>query len=361
MQKNGPSGTIGKAEFGGSGIFPQRVSGRIPSLDGMRAVAILMVIMGHLAGGVYILPGLGTGHFPMRFTLGGLGVRIFFVISGLLITTLLLQEQERSGRISLRQFYWRRALRILPASYTFLIVLAVAAGLGIVAIPKESFLASFLYFRNYVGGDWYTGHLWSLSVEEQFYLIWPAVLVLLGKRGAVIAAFCALPIANITRVFFAGEGFEKNMDALACGCILACLWGVLAKNERWQRFLRSPLFWAVPLAIVASNKLLFVGGFWLAIGTGVANVLIAVAVERFVRYPTGLASGILNSRAFILIGTLSYSLYLWQEPWLVAMGGHGLFQSFPVNVGMAVCCAALSYILIERPFLRLKDRRKTAQ
>ena len=359
MKTNGCADTNRQVEVAEVGLFPQRVSGRIPSLDGLRAVAILMVIVGHLAGGVYTLPGLGSGHFPMRFTLGGLGVRIFFVISGLLITTLLLQEQERSGRISLRQFYLRRALRILPASYTFLIVLAVAAGVGIVAIPKESFLASFLYFRNYVGGDWYTGHLWSLSVEEQFYLIWPAVLALLGKRGAVIVAFCALPIANITRGLVAGPGFENNMDALACGCILACLWGVLAKNDRWQRFLRSPLFWAVPVAIMASNKLLFAGGFWLAIGIGLANILIAVTVERFVRYPSGLASGILNSRGFILIGTLSYSLYLWQQPWLVMMGGHGLFQTFPLNVGMAVCCAALSYTLIERPFLRLKDRWKT--
>jgi len=94
----------------------------------------------------------------MRLTLGSLGVRIFFVISGFLISTLLLKEQERNGRISLKQFYIRRALRILPASYTFLLIMAIAVGLKILSIPRASFLASFLYFRNYLsGGDWYTG------------------------------------------------------------------------------------------------------------------------------------------------------------------------------------------------------------
>ncbi len=137
---------------------PPWVGERIPSLDGLRAVAILMVVVGHLMGAAYDLPLLGRGRFPMRLTLGSLGVRIFFVISGFLISTLLLKEQERNGRISLKQFYIRRALRILPASYTFLLIMAIAVGLKILSIPRASFLASFLYFRNYLsGGDWYTG------------------------------------------------------------------------------------------------------------------------------------------------------------------------------------------------------------
>ena len=345
--------------------YPPRIGGRIPSLDGLRAVAILLVVKYHLAGSFYSLPGLGVGRFAMRLTLGNLGVRLFFVISGFLITTLLLKEQEKRGRISLGQFYIRRALRILPASYAFLLIMLFAVGVGILAIPRESFIASLLYFRNYIANnrDWYTAHLWSLSVEEQFYLIWPATMLLLGRKRAVFAAFCTLPLADAMRLFRLEPqyGFETNMDALACGCILACIWGSLGQNELWQRFLRSRLFWVVPIGILASNKLTLVGGPWLAVGTGLANVLIAVSVERFVRYHGLGAAKLLNLRAAVIIGTLSYSLYIWQQPWVVMMGGHGLLQTFPINVVLACVCAVLSYTLIERPFLSLKDRWQTAR
>ena len=335
--------------------------GRIPSLDGLRAVAILLVIKSHLTGGFYNVPIWGVGRFPLRFTLGNLGVRIFFVISGFLITTLLLREIVESGRISLKQFYIRRALRILPASYFFLLCLAITVAIGILTIPKISFLASFFYFRNYLGNDWYTGHLWSLSVEEQFYLIWPAIMVFLGNRGALIAAFCTLPLADFMRTFRPETGFETNMDALACGCILACLWGTLGRNERWQSFLRSGFFWVIPIAVLASSKLQFLGGIWLAVGTGIVNLLIAISIERFVRYHQGVAGRLLNFRAVAFVGTLSYSLYLWQQPWIVSMGGHGIWQTAPLNLILACGCAALSYTFIERPFLRLRNRLRIAR
>ena len=151
-----------------------------------------------------------------------------------------------------------------------------------------------------------------------------------------------------------------NMDALACGCILACSWGWLGRNERWQSFLRSPVFWVIPVAIIASNKLNLVGGPWLAGGTTVANILIAVAVERFVRYHRSGLARLLNIPATVAVGTLSYSLYLWQQPFVHLSGGTGVWQSFPLNVILAFLCAILSYTLIERPFLSLRNRHRTA-
>lgn len=355
------STAVGNPESAEIEYFPIRVRGRIPSLDGLRAVAILLVIQSHLAGGRYSLLNLGTGHFPFRFAYGNLGVRIFFVISGFLITTLLLQEQNRQGRISIKQFYIRRALRILPASYVFMLVLCIVAGLGIVVIPKESFLASFLYVRNYFGGgDWYTAHLWSLSVEEQFYLIWPAAMVLLGRRGAVVVGLCTLPIADFMRFIRPPDVFETNMDVLACGCILACLWGWLGKNETYQRFLRSRLFWILPGSILASVALVRYEGAFTAFGIGVSNVLIAVSLERFVRYHHLSGASFLNSRLAVTLGTLSYSLYLWQQLWIVQGRGQGLLQSFPFNVTMAMGCAILSYFLVEKPILRLRDSHRIA-
>ena len=340
--------------------FPALVGGRIPSLDGLRAVAILIVITSHLTGGLYNLPFLGAGNFQMNFVTGTLGVRIFFVISGFLITTLLRKEQVKTGGISLRQFYIRRALRILPASYAFLLVMAIATFLGIVAIPRISFLASIFYFRNYVGNDWYTGHLWSLSVEEQFYLIWPAAIVFLPRRGVLIAAFATIPLAPLCHFIRPWFSFEANMDGLAWGCILAYMWGPLGRSERWQRFLRSGLFWAVPVAIFVLNNPTVCGRALLFVGGRASMLMMAVSVERFVRYPTMGAAKLLNLRSAVFVGTLSYSLYLWQEPWVVLYGGQGLWQTFPVNVALACACAYLSYTFIERPFLRFRDRRRRA-
>ena len=337
--------------------FPPRVGGRIPSLDGLRAVAILVVIESHLTGSTYQLPILGTGQFPLRFMLGKLGVRIFLVISGFLITTLLLKEHDKSGRISLREFYIRRALRILPASYTYVLIMGLATALGMVAIPRSSLVASIFYFRNYyVNRDWYTDHLWSLSIEEQFYLLWPAAMVLLGRRRALVVALCTLPLASLVRLVDPKRTFETNMDVLACGCILALAWGLLGQNDRWQRFLRSPLFWVIPIVILASTKLKAVGGASEAIGIGVANVLIAVSVERFVRYYNLGVAKVFNFRGAMIVGTLSYSLYLWQQPWIHHIDSR--MQIFPINILLACICAVLSYILIERPFLRLRDRIK---
>src|SRR5664280_2047254 len=138
--------------------------GRIPSLDGLRAVSIIIVVWAHARASSRLL---GLYAF--------FGVQIFFVISGYLITSLLLREHERTGTINLRTFYYRRMLRIFPAAYVY--ILAVA----IVFQPPLHYLAyAFTYTSCYAGphGPWMLSHLWSLSVEEQFYLLWPFALLL---------------------------------------------------------------------------------------------------------------------------------------------------------------------------------------
>lgn len=332
-----------------AGKFPQRIAGRIPSLDGLRAVAILLVVWSH---GKY---SLGDGLHGAA--LGRLGVRIFFVISGFLITGLLLQEREKTGAISLRDFYLRRAFRILPASYMFLLCMAAAAALGMIVLPFSVFISAWFYFQNYYTGPgvWDTGHLWSLCVEEQFYLLWPAILTWFGPRKAVWCALISLPIATVCRFSSPlSATFEANMDALACGCILSCVWGYLGSNRRWQSFLRSPFFWCVPIAIIGADKLEAGSVRVWATSMTFVHILIAVAIERCVRYPTGFAMSILNSRPAVAIGTLSYSLYLWQQPWL-SENEQGWGRHFPQNFIMAALCAILSYFIIERPFLRLRD------
>ena len=216
---------------------------RIPSLDGLRALSICCVLFAHLCGTRGFLPVAST-----RFTgdLGNLGVRIFFVISGFLITGLLLKE-HRGGGISLKRFYLRRTLRIFPAAFLFI-------GVAACLFPLRSgdLAHALTYTSNYHPVHaWTMGHLWSLSVEEQFYLLWPAVVLLLapvGAKWAALAAVVAAPLLRTVAYFHlgmsneaVGEQFQFAMDAIAAGCLLALLRDRLAQIPGWLRILGDPI------------------------------------------------------------------------------------------------------------------------
>lgn len=154
--------------------------GRLPGLDGLRAVAVLLVIFHHLCS-----QGTFAGWPAVADVLkrGSFGVQIFFVLSGFLITWLLLGEDARHGQIALGRFYVRRALRILPPALLYLAVMFVLTLAGVFAIGRRDFLYSLFFIRNAygVGGDPQLAHYWSLAVEEQFYLVWPVVVALASR------------------------------------------------------------------------------------------------------------------------------------------------------------------------------------
>jgi peptidoglycan/LPS O-acetylase OafA/YrhL len=162
---------------------------RIPLLDGVRAVAICLVLLGHsiTSPDRQVLSSL-TGTF---------GVSVFFVLSGYLITRTMLDDERIHGRLRLGNFYRRRALRIFPALYAFLIALAGLSLAGAITSPDtETWFASVAYLRNVTGSGWMTGHLWSLALEEQFYLFWP-VLFILARRyrlQCIVAAVVAFTV-----------------------------------------------------------------------------------------------------------------------------------------------------------------------
>ena len=163
-------------------------------MDGLRAISVLMVILGHS-----VWPGR-TGKFFASIRQGSLGVAIFFVISGFLITHLLLKELNRTETISLKRFYVHRAFRILPPFYVFLAVVGVRSLLHIEPVSLSNFACAGLYVWNYNlhFSDWILGHLWSLSLEEQFYLLWPLCLVFFSKRSCLRIA-CVLIALEIGR------------------------------------------------------------------------------------------------------------------------------------------------------------------
>ncbi|MEO6981113.1 MAG: acyltransferase, partial [Mucilaginibacter sp.] len=163
----------------------------LPALDGLRGISIIIVISSHFAANTAL-----TDYFY-----GDIGVEIFFVISGFLITTLLLKEKIKFKRVSLKKFYVRRALRIVPVSYLFLTVMLLLNHKLTLGIPSVNFLASYTYLRNLPLKDtyeWYTGHFWSLSVEEQFYLCFPFFIVTSTNKFLVIAVLliAMLPVLS---------------------------------------------------------------------------------------------------------------------------------------------------------------------
>jgi peptidoglycan/LPS O-acetylase OafA/YrhL len=336
---------------------------RIPSLDGLRAISIALVLYGHATG---------TLGFPIasdRFGLAAAGVRTFFIISGFLITKLLLKEIASKGTISLRAFYRRRVLRIFPAFYTYWLVTLALVTAGLLAVPSRDLAYAATYTINYVvDRSWSVGHLWSLAVEEQFYALWPLTLFLLGRKRAFSLAGAAVLLVPVIRVaqFFlwpshrAGicEEFHTIADCIATGCLLAGCQDWLWQRESYRRFLASRKFWLAPCAIVlalafGSHPLVK----WLIL-IPIFNLGIALCIDRWTRLPDADAFAVfLNWKPLCFVGVLSYSLYLWQQPF-VDRYSHHLWNRFPINIALAFLVALASYYLIEKPFLNLRYRSR---
>jgi peptidoglycan/LPS O-acetylase OafA/YrhL len=324
----------------------------------MRALSILAVVAWHLSS---------SGSAPWlaqlwRFDSGNLGVRVFFVISGYLITSLLLAEHRRTGTVNLRRFYLRRALRIMPAFYFFVGAMALAATFGLVPASHSGFIRAATYTANYAATGWTLGHTWSLAVEEQFYLLWPFLIVLLGLRGSFVCAAVMLLLSPFFRAIATVSGhwpdnprysFECVADALATGCLLAYARPWLWDRPSYRRVLQRPAMELWPLLIaacaVASVRWTRFGAI---AGITLINIAIAVWIDWCLRFPDSRVGRLLNARPIAYIGVLSYSIYLWQQPFL--REGHTL--RFPLSILCVGILALASYHLVEQPMLRLRAR-----
>jgi len=342
-----------------------------PALDGARAIAILSV--------------LGF-HAIQRPTGGFLGVHIFFVLSGFLITTLLLEEWNARGAISLRHFYFRRALRLLPA-----LALALLGFATITAILLETgrapedltahgaakgALLGILYVSNIaqaagtnVPGS--IGHLWSLATEEQFYLLWPICLIAalhagLSRRtiGAgltgliLIVALHRLEMSvrgvPQRRMYFAPDG---SFDLLLVGCLAGAFLtsagsSGLAAMRRFCRIAWLPAAAVVGTAILVAqifDQALY-DGLLLAFGLAVAVLLLQLVLDE-----DCLLGRVLSLRPLVYVGQISYGIYLWHQIIFALPLGHG-YSRGALGVAVTVSVASASYHLVEKPFLRRKRR-----
>jgi peptidoglycan/LPS O-acetylase OafA/YrhL len=278
-------------------------------------------------------------------------VRIFFVISGYLITTLLLQEQARSSTIRLREFYVRRAYRILPAAIAFMLpVFIIYWG----QLRWYHMAAAALYVTNFdPGHPWFLGHLWSLSVEEQFYFLWPGVLKKWHRHrteilvGVILFAPVYRFACHLLKLHGrADETFPAVADVLAIGCLLAIFAARLPRiKTAWALAMVAPVA-LVPVYVGAVHFrttaiLLLV--LWPLLHFSIAGLLLHVVQTPY---------WILNIKPVVWLGKISYGLYLWQQ--LFAYNPqHRNWYWLLVPVGLA----SLSYYLVEQPMLRLRQRR----
>jgi len=340
-----------------------RSAEHLPSLDGLRAISIVLVLLGHLNGtrGFGRLPWIGIAGDMAHF-----GVVVFFVISGFLITGLLIKERKKHGRISLKMFYARRALRIFPASYLFIGTVAVCAAAGVFVLRRYDLLCAFTYVVNYkLDRSWVIGHLWSLSVEEQFYLLWPFTFSVVNPRRGFWAAagFVSLgPLARIMGWVFLRhtpyadlEMFPMVADSLAAGCLLAIMRDWLEGQAWYLRLLEPGPTLALAAVALTINR--YVDHYTIVhvFGGVLQNLILAVLIHRSVFHAEDGWGAFLNWKPVAFIGVLSYSLYLWQQPFLNRASTDWI-NAFPENLILAASAAMMSYLLVEKPLMKLRSR-----
>jgi peptidoglycan/LPS O-acetylase OafA/YrhL len=355
-----------------SGVHTEPMKhGYLPTLDGWRAIAIVAVIVDHAFGLEF------QEKFPALFSvtrIGPNGVSLFFAISGFLICSRLLEEQASTGRISLSGFYIRRASRILPPAMMYLVIIGLLGIGGVILVSSWEWWSSVLFFRNYLppsmisrGWGGYTVHYWSLAVEEHFYLLWPALLIISEpKRAKWVAAGLAALVScwrswDLRHEVFEGHVrgllFGSRTDIRLDGLLMGCLAALLVAEPEWRFFfLRVMKSWA--WAACAIGYLCLQITFRHHYYTILESILLAIIIASTVLRPETWVGRILELGWMRWIGRLSYSLYLWQQLFLVQGAKYpwSWLQKFPLNCLSLITVAALSYRFVERPMIRLGHR-----
>ena len=342
----------------------------VQPFDGLRALAVLAVMVHH----AHVPRGLG----------GFLGVDIFFVLSGFLITALLVQERDRSGTVDFKRFYMRRALRLFPA----LIAMTAIVGVVLLAWPagelrSNSFTSlpfALAYLTNYMAmvvdrGLGVFGHTWSLAIEEQFYLLWPPVLVAGLRRWkpsalATISLVVAVGIAmaralvwlatsNIELLYFP---LHARGDALLIGCAAALIMTSsparlvesIGTKTGWLAVAAGALILAIATVATTVSGWMYLFGLFLVAGASI------VVIAQLAANPDSRIGLFLGWRPLAAIGGISYGLYLWHFPVFELIKDR--YPTLPfrylvvLQFGVSFIAAFVSYAVVEKPFLRLKSR-----
>lgn len=322
-----------------------------PSLDGLRAVAITAVVVFHV--------------YPQLLPGGWAGVDMFFVLSGYLITSLLMRELSASGSIGFRQFYMRRFLRLAPAYLCLLVAELVHAAFSPLerADILKAVMASAAYLMNWNRAfDWFPqaelGHTWSLSMEEQFYILWPLTLAFIYKRSPAKWVLAALAAVTIWRSFLAlsgadpertYNGFDTHSDSLLAGCAIALV-PMRPFLEKLKGFSFIPVLLVALIFLFMQHRNLATQTIGLGLSAFCSAWMVVAALQD------GLLKRILSLGTMTYTGRISYGWYLWHYPMLLLMAPYNTGGGGAIIIGASYLAAAMSHRFIEAPCLRLKSR-----
>ena len=341
---------------------PAEEAGKIEALEGLRGVAVLAVLLFH--------------YLPDTFPGGFLGVDVFFVLSGFVITRALLAEHRKTGDIQYGRFLFRRAMRLMPAFWAvaaFVALVHVLNPLWIWRRVPEELAWALAYLSNWqaaypaaFGPSMFFNHAWSLGVEQQFYLIWPLILVTMLRRvpgerlkGWILALIATAALWRLGLVA-AGEpvsrlyhGSDMRADALLAGCLLA----IAVRDAAGEATAKARLRYAPALGVIVAT-IFYVAVYAIAVddralytfGMPVFAFLAAALIAECICCPGRRAPKFLRSRPLVALGTISYSVYLWHIPIWVALKGIGVAPLIASGIAAVATlgCATASYHLIEK-------------
>lgn len=346
--------------------------GHIQGLNGLRCLSILIVIIGHFFLGEY------SG-------ISSLGVYIFFVISGFLITRLLLAEAKETGDVRIGAFYWRRLLRLFPVLIVYMIIVVLFAQMHSIPTPLIEIASVFLYFVNYLksyyelAGTQHVlpiGVLWSLSVEEHFYLIAPLFIAFVRASPGKVLAFAIVMIAapllirigyvihwpewsNTNRIYMASE---TRFDSIAYGVFLAAICE-LSPEGRIRRAISSPQALVAGIALLVLSTIIRDDFFRDTLRYSMRGIGALLIVAPIVFSPRlGLLQSIANSPPAEWIGKLSYSLYIWHGAAWFFLSNIGMTKTVLTSfaeLGVTFVLAVASYYLVEMPVLKWRNKAST--
>lgn len=353
---------------------------KLPSLDGLRGLAIIFVLISHFWIDNAIIE---------KTQLGKIGVHVFFVISGFLITTLLLKERYFQGKINLYFFYLRRFFRILPLVYLFIIVLIILNKAFMLNISNNSFYVSSFFVKNYPitnrGEDWWSSHLWSLSVEEQFYLFFPFFISTLNIKLYKKLVLVLIPLITLAQFVIQNKEyvgilytnriihilingfsivFNDGIKIILIGSYLACYYFEYPtanifkiNNLKYTKYFSLVLFIIALLFAIGTYNLFNVVYVSDVIFSFVIGYIIILNLEA-----NNYFAVLLSNKYIVHIGIISFSLYIWQQLFTHKQPWENLFPFSDnkfLNLIALLFISNCSYYLYEKKFLKIRDKFKS--
>jgi peptidoglycan/LPS O-acetylase OafA/YrhL len=349
----------------------------IKGYDALRAVSIFFVICTHLGIHEQFSSFIGNNRLLLPFT-GVAGVTIFFSLSGFLITHILLNEKKETGSINVKNFYIRRFLRLLPPLILFYIVIGFLMQKAMISSSFKGYLMSIFYIYNFVPKQYYTGelgHTWSLSVEEQFYLLLPAVLIFVRSTSRLYAIIFILLVASVAATYILPglliniDGVPKTLDSqffisrwfipAIAPIIIGSAFSIMLNDigpRLKQQFHKNYYILSGSIALYFLPFLLLPEYI-----LPVSNIFVGISISSLLVWiyynQDNKLCDILEFKPLRYIGRISYGLYVYQGFFLRTGPADGLYvQQFPQNIILTVVVSILSYELFEKRILRLKNR-----